>query len=172
MKIILIGFMGSGKTSVGRSLAKKLNINFIEMDEEILHRSGFNNMKTLFAQKGEVFLREWEIQLAKEFSSLSNLVISTGGGVVMNSIIFEYLKKGDHNVVYLQAPYESHVRRVSKDKTPRPLFDNIENANKLYKFRLPLYENYSDLAIQTEDKSISEIVDEIIIKTYGNISKN
>ncbi len=166
MKISLIGFMGSGKTSVGTALAEKLHFEFIEMDKVVLERTNFKDMKHLFLEKGEHFLREWEIRLAREWQDKEHVVISTGGGVVMNKIVTDYLKKNGGQVIFLHTPFQELEERVIKDKTPRPLFEDSKAARKLYRFRLPLYKAYRDLIIRTKGKTAEGISHEIILKLY------
>ena len=170
MKISLIGFMGSGKTSVGHELAKILGFEFVEMDTVVLERAKFKNMQELFDSQGETHLREWEISLAKEWQKKENAVISTGGGVVMNRIIIDYLKKGKSHIVFLHAPFTTLEARVVTDKTPRPLFRNGTEAYRLLRFRLPLYKRYSDFIIRTKGKNPQKIAQEIILKLYKNES--
>jgi shikimate kinase len=162
MNIILIGFMGSGKSTVGSSVAKKLSYAFREMDALILQKTGFSDMQELFAQKGESYLREQEIILSKELAVLDNTVISTGGGVVINKIIIDTLRKHKGVICYLHAPFELLAKRIASDSTPRPLFDTIEKAQALFDIRLPLYNNLSDHTIDIQGKSVEEIADEII----------
>ena len=168
MKISLIGFMGSGKTSVGHELSTLLNFEFIEMDRIVLERAHYHDMKELFAKKGEIHLREWEISLAKEWQKKDNAIISTGGGVVMNKIITDYLKEQNGTVIYLHAPFAILNARVVKDNTPRPLFENGQEAYMLYRLRLPLYKKYADMTIRTKGKNSERIAQEIVLKLYKN----
>ncbi len=172
MKIALIGFMGSGKTSVGHKLAKLLDFEFMEMDTIVLERAKFRNMKELFSAKGEIHLREWEIAVAKEWQEKGKTVISTGGGVVMNKIITDYLKEGNGTVIYLHAPFTVLAERVVKDKTPRPLFENAQEAYRLYRFRLPMYKKYADMTIRTKGKNSERIAEEIVLKLHKNQPAN
>lgn len=168
MKISLIGFMGSGKTSVGHELAKLLRYEFIEMDKVVLERTKCRDMEELFEKKGELHLREWEVALAKEWQLEEKRVISTGGGVVMNKIITDYLKEKNGTVIYLHAHFTILEERVIKDKTPRPLFRNANEAYKLFRFRLPLYKKYADVTIRTKGKDTKQIAEEIVLKLYKN----
>ncbi len=164
MKIILIGFMGSGKTAVALELSGKTGHDVIEMDALILEKTKSKNMKELFDKGGEVLLREWEIRLAKELRDIENAIISTGGGVVLNKIILDYLKEPNGNIVFLDVPFKVIQERVSQDKTERPLFSDVKSAFNLFKHRLPLYKKYSDLIIKSHDKEPIQIAEEIIKK--------
>lgn len=158
--------MGSGKSSVAHEIAHILKWRSIEMDREALERSGFPDMKELFTEKGEVYLRELEITLAKEYSTQHNTIISTGGGVVYNKIIADYLKQNNGTVIFLHAPFDILADRIEKDPTPRPNFKDRAQAYKLYRFRLPLYKEYADIIIRTKGKTPQMIAHEIIVKLY------
>jgi shikimate kinase len=161
MKLILTGFMGSGKTTISQSLAKKLNFNQCEMDQLILKKNNCHDMNELFAKGGEILLREWEIKLAKEMRNTKDIVISTGGGVVMNKIILDYLKENEGIVIFLKATFVEIEHRLKNDTT-RPLFKDKQLAQDLFNFRLPLYQKYADYTITTTQKSVEAITNEII----------
>jgi shikimate kinase len=161
MKIILIGFMGSGKSEVGRELSKSLNLPFIEMDKLILQKSGRKNINEIFENCGELYFRKLEEEVAKQLATLEEAVISTGGGVVLDRMIIACLKnRPEDTVVWLATKFATICERLKNDKT-RPLFADIKNAKKLYKARKTLYENYADMTIATNDKSIEDIAYEI-----------
>ena len=156
MNIVLIGFMGSGKSSVARHLSALLGHACLEMDDLVLEKTGSKDMHEVFAKGGELLVRETEIAIAKEYAAHSNLVISTGGGVVMNQIILDFFKKNGAKIVYLQTSFDEIARRLENDRA-RPLFQDMQSAKKLYDFRLPLYLNAADLIIDTEGRSPQEI---------------
>lgn len=160
MNIVLIGFMCSGKTTLAPILAKKLVKQFVEMDELVRKKAG-KTAEEIFAQDGEKAYRNLEIEVAKDLQNEKNVVISTGGGVVMNEIIIDYFKKADSVIVFLDASFDTLQKRLNP-KIPRPLFKNIEDAKKLYDMRLPLYKKYADIHIVTDNKSPSDIVEEIL----------
>ncbi len=163
MKITLIGFMGSGKTTVSQQLARDLNLNMIEMDWVILQSNGYKDMDVLFKEAGEIKLREWEIELAKEWRDQEDAVISAGGGAVMNKIVIDYLKEKNGKVIFLETSFQSILERIVTDPVPRPLFKDINYAKDLYDFRYPLYKRYADLTVQTDEKTVEQVV--IDIKT-------
>jgi len=156
--------MGSGKTAVAKELGEKLNIDTIEMDAIVLERNKSRDMEELFKKGGEILLREWEIALAKEWRDIEHAIISTGGGVVLNKIILDYLREPNGNVVFLDVPFNLIQQRVKLDKTARPLFIDIKSALKLFKHRLPLYKKYSDIIIKSHNKEPRQIAEEIIKK--------
>jgi len=164
MNIILIGFMGSGKTSVGKLLSKEYARDFLEMDEVILKQSGFKDMGELFVKKGEKFLRLREEELAGEIKNMDAQIVSTGGGVVINGKLMKDLKGENNIVILLHTSFDELMKRVAKDKTPRPLFKDRAEALKLFNFRLPLYKKYADLIIRTKDKTLDKLVHEIQLK--------
>lgn len=146
MNIVLIGFMGSGKSSVAKELSKRIGYAWIEMDDIVFEKTGSNNMHEVFEKGGEILLRETEIAIAKEYAQKKKLVISAGGGVVLNKIILDYFKQANARVIFLQASFETVAKRLEANNS-RPLFKHLESAQKLYDFRLPLYLQYADEVI-------------------------
>lgn len=160
MKIILIGFMGSGKSSVAKTLGDLLKFPILEMDELVLKKTNTKSMHQVFAKGGETLLRATEIEIAKEYASIDNYIISTGGGVVLNKIILDYLKRPKGKIFFLKANFKTLSMRLADD-TSRPLFKNNLEAESLYRFRQPLYLKYADHVIEVDEKSVEEIVQEI-----------
>ena len=160
--IALIGFMGTGKTAVGQALAKKLNKKFVEMDSLIEQRAG-KTIAEIFEQDGEVAFRELEISVTKETSGRKNQVIACGGGVVLNKINTDRLRK-DSIIVYLNASPGVIMQRVS-DSDARPLLRVDELAltiRELLRFRKPFYERAADFRVNTSRASIASIAGQII----------
>jgi shikimate kinase len=166
MKIILIGFMGSGKSSVAKKLGHLLKLPILEMDELVFQKTNTKNMHEVFAKGGELLLRETEIAIAQEYASADNNVISTGAGVVLNKITLDYLKKGDGKIFFLNAPFQTIAVRLADDSI-RPLFKNSVEAKSLYHFRQPLYLKYADQVIEVGKKSVEEIAQEIANSLRG-----
>ncbi len=156
MNIVLIGFMGSGKTTVARALSKLLDLATVEMDDLVYQKTNTRNMHEVFAKGGELLLRETEIAIAKEYASKENLIISTGGGVVLNKIILDYFKETGGKVIFLNARFEQVVQQLKGDDS-RPLLRDLTSAKKLYDIRLPLYLNYADEIIDVDSRSADEI---------------
>jgi shikimate kinase len=159
MNIILIGFMGAGKTTIASILAEKSRKDFIDMDTLIIQKSGRASDKEIFAKDGELIFRELEINIAKALTSKQNAIIATGGGVVMNKIILDYLKQNGV-VIFLKNTFETSRERVKKN--PPPLFQNTQTAQQLYAFRVPLYKAYADITIETDDKNPEKVAEEIL----------
>jgi len=160
--IVLIGFMGAGKTAVGKRLASKLKMNFFDTDEDIEKVSGMSVGK-IFSDYGEVRFRSEEALAVKRAAALKNSVIATGGGAVLNPENFELLKNCGV-VVALDASPEEIQRRVSKRNSFRPLLGNdksIENIIKLLEKRIPIYQQ-ADHRIDSTGKELEAVVDEIM----------
>lgn len=143
MKIILIGFMGSGKSTVGRILAKKLGFNLLEMDTLLLERTGYLTIADIFSQRGEAFFRDQETALAQTLAQQSKVVISTGGGTPCREENMQALKMNEALTVYLSLPFELVQKRVGHDST-RPLWKNVADAKTLFEQRGPIYLKAAD----------------------------
>lgn len=161
MKLILIGFMGSGKTAVARELAARTGLRVLETDTVVLERTGCSDMNEVFARGGEILLRETEIAICRDIRAMQCGIISTGGGMVMNKICIDYMKEAGGTVIFLDVPFPVLAERVAKDAAARPLFKDIKQARQLYKLRHPLYRAYADFRISAE-KLPTELADEII----------
>lgn len=159
-KLILIGFMGSGKSSISQALSTILKWPVLEMDASVLEKTQTKTMHEVFKKGGELLLRETEIAIAKEYRYARNLIISTGAGVVMNKIVLDYLRESPAKIIFLHASFAFLKERLSKDNT-RPLFIEETQAQTLYDFRLPLYKSYADKIIDVEQKSLNEIAQEL-----------
>ncbi len=166
MKIVLIGFMGSGKSTVAKALSKLLGLDLVEMDELVCQKTNAANMHEIFARGGELLLRETEIAVAKEITLKRDLVVSTGGGVPLNKIILDYFKEEGAKVVFLNAGFEKIVERLEGDFL-RPLFANRMEAKKMYDFRLPLYINYADEVVEVDSYSPDQIAGQIKELIHG-----
>ena len=147
MKIIFIGFMGSGKSTLAKALSERIHFTLLEMDQQACEKTQTRNIPELFSKGGELLLREMEIEIAKECRAKEQLIISTGGGVVMNKIIIDYLKEHQGKVFFLHVSFETITQRLQGDSS-RPLFQEVAQAKALYDFRLPLYQRYADYVIQ------------------------
>lgn len=164
MKIVLIGMMGSGKSTIGKSLASVIDANFLDMDKLIEDREG-QSISKIFETRGESYFRALEHLTAKELENRDNVVIATGGGVVINEDTMMALKE-NARVVYLHIPVASIVKRLKGDRT-RPLLHNTaldEKLEQVYSERKALYKSYADVILTVDDKSIDKVVEELIRK--------
>ncbi len=161
--LILIGFMGSGKSTVGRELAKTLEMNFVDTDHYIENKENMK-IKEIFALKGEKYFREIEAKYVKEISKMNNTVISTGGGVVASDTNIMLLKKSGF-VIYLDCTVECIYQRVSRRNT-RPLLNDVEDLHsriiELLDERIDNYKKYMDDEVYIDSKTnIWDTVDKI-----------
>lgn len=157
--IVLIGFMGTGKTSVGKRLAKQLNWNFIDTDVAIEEISGMS-VPEIFRKHGETRFRSEEKALIKRLIEREGYVISTGGGTPLRAENWEILTQIGL-IISLYAPIDTILERIG-GSNDRPLLkaDRDENERLLLS-RQPIY-NKADLLINTTEISIDEVVDEIL----------
>ncbi|MDE6385849.1 MAG: shikimate kinase [Eubacterium sp.] len=144
MNIVLCGFMGAGKTVVGKELAKIMGRKFVDTDEMIEEETGIS-IPAIFAARGEEYFRELEYEMCKKAAELKNVVVSTGGGAMTFERNVEAIKKGSR-VVFLDASFDVICDRIG-DASSRPLFKNKENAKKLYDERREKYLAAADYII-------------------------
>ena len=160
--VALIGFMGVGKTAVGKALAEKLNREFIELDALIEQKAG-KSIPEIFQEDGEVAFRELEIEVTKEVSRNKNLVIACGGGLVLNKINIDRLR-GESVIVYLTASPKTILKRVSGGGE-RPLLsvpDQTLQIKELLRFRQPFYQRAADIKIDTSKLDTNAVAEQII----------
>lgn len=156
MKIVLIGFMGAGKTTVAKLLAEKLNYQLIELDDEILALSPRKNIPEIFELDGEKEFRKLEHQALSLAIEKNDIVISTGGGVAGEKINRELLSASDCKVIFLQADFQTLQERVGKDPN-RPLFLDPEKAKKLFLEREAYYREIADEVVDTTSLTVEEV---------------
>lgn len=154
--LALVGFMGTGKSSVGRQLAAELGFEFVDTDELIESRAG-RSISEIFEQSGEAAFRELEAQVVKELSTREKLVISTGGGLIVNPANLASLKS-HALVVCLWASPDSIWQRV-RGQTHRPLLatpDPLAKIRALLAEREPHYKR-ADVLVNTELRSVRDV---------------
>jgi shikimate kinase len=159
--IILVGFMGTGKSVVGKLLAKKLNMNFVELDEMIETREKMS-IKDIFEKKGEPYFRLIEKEVVEEASLRKNVVISAGGGAIIDEENFKNLKSSGI-IICLQACPETILKRT-KDLKTRPLLnvpDPKKKIEELLAKRAPYYKK-ADHCIDTDNLTVEQIAEKII----------
>lgn len=158
--LILIGPMGSGKTTVGKQLAKRLRMDFVDSDQMIEDRCGVS-ISTIFDIEGEDGFRKRETKMLRELCERSGIVLATGGGAVVSEENRILLRKGF--VVYLKTSIETQLARTQKNQN-RPLLENVDAEEKLRELmdeRGTLYEQEADLIVKSGDRVVSKVVDEI-----------
>ena len=159
--IVLIGFMGSGKTEIGKRLADKLGYTFMDTDSIIEKKMG-KSISGIFQEDGEEHFRGLEAGVVKELSGIRGCIISTGGGMVVNRENILNLKK-DGLMIWLKTSPETIYERV-KSEHHRPLLgvkDPLQEINKLLGLREPLYAE-ADITIETDGLDIEKIVGMIV----------
>jgi len=157
-KIALIGMMGSGKSTVSKELAKKLNYNLYDTDE-IFEKKYKSSIADFFKVFKEEEFRKKETEILKELIQKENIVISTGGGIILKKENRDLLFQDDVLTIYLETSPEAIYNRIKNDKT-RPLL-LVENPKEEIKKILKNREKYYNLAkikINTDNKSIEEIL--------------
>ena len=164
-KIILVGMMGAGKTTIGKLLSNQLAFNFIDLDRKIEEKSGVK-INTIFEIEGEEGFREREYLALNEALAEEKVIISTGGGVVVKDINRSLIQKSEAMVVYLKASLDILLGRLKNDKT-RPMLnkDNkLLSLQKLLSEREPFYENLADFIIDTSHLKTNDVLKTITEK--------
>ena len=161
--IVLMGFMGAGKSTIGRKLAKAMNLKFIDTDEYIEKEQG-RKISDIFAEEGEAVFRDMETSLLRNLQEKKEkFVLSIGGGMPVREENRELLRKLGM-VVYLKTSKEEIIRRVSGDES-RPLLqggDLEDKVTKLMTARGKIYEETAHAAVWTDGKTPEKIIEEII----------
>ena len=162
--IFLIGFSGSGKSSVGKKLAKNLNYNFLDTDR-IIEKTTSLSIDETISTKGEKEFRSIETQVLSKIDFSQNNVISTGGGLPTEKDNIRIMKNNG-SIIWLKASIDSIFDRLKNSKEIRPLIGNHiekENIESLYNSRQSVY-NIADFSIDTDNKNLDEITKELISK--------
>ena len=162
--IFLVGLMGSGKTTVGRALARKLNKRFVDSDHEIESRTGVT-IPVIFEIEGEASFRAREAEVIKELTLQDDIVLATGGGAILNPESRRYLHERG-TVIYLRASVNSILQRTRHDKN-RPLLRTADPRKKLEELeqqRHTLYLETSHVVIETGRPHINHLVQQIVEK--------
>lgn len=163
MVISLVGLPGSGKSTVGRQLARRLQLSFADSDHVIEQRLGCP-IREYFEREGEERFRDVEEQVLDELTQQSG-VLSTGGGAVLRAANREHLR-GRGKVVYLKSTPEELFRRLRHD-TQRPLLqvsDPLQRLRDLYAVRDPLYRETAHFTIETGRPSVATLVNMIVMQ--------
>lgn len=169
--IVLIGFMGCGKSTVGKKLANAFSYEFADTDALIEEAYG-KSISKMFEEDGEAYFRNAETELLRKLANeAEGLILATGGGMPMREENAELLRKTG-TVVFLEASIETILERLQND-TGRPLADGEDREARLrplYEKRLPVYRAAADYILDTEGKSFYAIIEEI--KSVAETIKN
>jgi len=159
--IILVGLSGSGKTSIGRVVARELHWPFIDFDTEIEHRE-HATVQEIFERYGELRFRELEQELTRELVTRSGMIMSAGGGWVLNREAVALLRQTGR-IIYLRASPELLARRLATARVRRPLLDTtdpLDTLTTMYEARRSLYEE-ADLVIDTEVVDRKQLIEQV-----------
>lgn len=162
--IFLIGAMGCGKTTVGKQLAKKTRMDFVDSDHMIEDRCGVS-ISTIFDIEGEEGFRKRETKMLQELCERRGIVLATGGGAIVSEENRILLRKNGF-VVYLKTSIETQLARTQKNQN-RPLLENVDVKEKLEELmaqRGELYRQEADLVVMSGDRVVSKVVEEILDK--------
>lgn len=168
--IFLIGFMGTGKSSISSILAKRLSMPVIEMDYELASEEGMS-IAEIFKSRGETYFRDKESELLCSIMKLQPSIVSCGGGTALRSENVNLMRKGG-TVLLLTASPEQILERISSSED-RPVLSgnmNLEYIRSLMDKRMPCYEVAAELSVSTDNRSPEEICDEILL-LLNNIRK-
>jgi shikimate kinase len=161
--IVLVGMMGVGKSSIGRRLAARLNIPFVDADSEIEQVAGGMSIADFFARHGEAEFRRCEARVIARLLDGGPQVLATGGGAVMNAETRAAIKAKGVSI-WLAAEFDVLIRRINKRKDDRPMLNTPDPAatlRELLELREPVYAQ-SDLTVQSREAPHEAIVTEII----------
>jgi shikimate kinase len=173
MIVVLIGYMASGKSTLGRILAAKLNYRFIDLDEYIEEKEN-KLIKDIFKSKGEIYFRALETEtLKKLLSEKDNIILSLGGGTPCYSNNMETILSANNvTSIYLKASIPTLINRLKGEKGKRPLIAHIETDDLLAEFigkhlfeRSQFY-NEAQITVSTDNKKALDIIEELILKLF------
>lgn len=160
--IYLTGFMGTGKSTIGKILSSKLDVDVIDTDNYIMGKVG-KNISIIFEDEGEEAFRNYESEALKELPT-NNVIISTGGGMILREENRQFMKENGY-IINLDCDFQVVLKRIQKSKfskDTRPLFQNdIESLEQRYLARKPIYLD-ADYVVQTNNslnKSINKIIE-------------
>ena len=166
-KVVLVGYMGSGKSFIGQLLSEKLQILFLDLDE-IIEQNQNCSIKSIFENSGKVYFRKLEHQLFKETLSLNKpFVLSTGGGTVCYAKNHELLNNPDIISIYLKASIETLYNRLILEKEKRPLLadknqEELKDFIAKNLFERSYFYHQSKFIVNVDDKSADKIIKEIL----------
>lgn len=159
MRVYLVGFMGCGKTSVGRLLAARRGVPFVDLDEAFEAMAGATIRET-FETRGEGWFRARESELLRGTADLPAAVVALGGGTFVYPENSAFVKR--HGVsIFLDVPFEVIADRLAEKSADRPLFRSAEEARKLYEARLPSYKIADWTVSLTERESVGAAADRV-----------
>ena len=173
MNIILIGFRGTGKTTIGKMLAQRLGKEFVDADEYLEQKEG-KTVKDIFAEGGEKLFREIETQIIAELCLSDNRVVATGGGAILREENVRALKKSGI-IILLEADTDTIYKRIHRNTTTEQRRPSLTNRNAyeeieyLLEYRGPLYDRTADFVINTTSMSANDAANKIITFLHNHV---
>lgn len=159
--VYFVGFMGAGKSTIARRVARIAGVSSLDMDKYIERSSG-STIPEIFEQGGEKLFRDIEHRTLEELSEQGDrMLVSCGGGIIETEECRELLKDPKNVVIYLRIDFDSAAKRVG-DGSTRPLFKDADKARSLSERRSPMYEEVADLTIDVSDKNVWEISNQAV----------
>lgn len=172
MSIVLIGYMGSGKSSVGKKLSEMVNFKFIDLDDYIEEKEKLS-IAQIFETKGEIYFRKKEHLYLQEVLELRDTILSLGGGTpCYGSNMDTILKAEGAHSVYLKSSIPNLVRRLNPEKAQRPLIAHLKSDEELtefigkHLFERSYYYSQSNQTVVTDGKNIETIAEEIVANLF------
>ena len=168
MKIVLLGYMASGKSSIGKRLSKKLSMRFLDLDDYIIEKEGMPISK-IFETKGEVYFRLIENKYLKEILAKDeNFILALGGGTPCYANNMEEVKKGDTLSIYLQGSTATMIERLIRKKSKRPLIaslgdDQIPEFVAKHLFERRAYYEQAKTVVKIDNKTKKEVAEELVL---------
>lgn len=165
--IFLVGLMGAGKTTIGKSLARQLEKTFLDADHVLEERTGVR-IPVIFEIEGESGFRKREEDVLEELTNSSNIILATGGGAILAPNNRERLKTRG-TVIYLHGRPEDLFQRTRHDKN-RPLLqtgNRLQKLRDLYQIRDPLYREVADIVVDTGRQSVHSLTDKLMSRLAG-----
>lgn len=160
--VILVGLPGSGKTTVGRAVADRLDRPFVDLDEEIERREG-ESIGQIFGERGEAYFRQRERQLTEELRACGGMIVSPGGGWVSNPGLVSLLRPPGR-LIYLKVRPDTALERLGANRSLRPLLsrpDPLAELKRLHVARRAGYES-ADWVVDTELHDLQRVIDEVV----------
>jgi len=170
--VFLIGPMGSGKTAVGKTLARLLRRPFYDSDSEIEHHAGVD-IPFIFEKEGEEGFRQRECQAIEYLTALEPIVLATGGGAVLRPENRRHLAERGC-VVYLRTSVAQQMNRVRRSRN-RPLLSNVDAREKLEQLigiRAPLYLEIADFIVDTDGRRVRSVAEEVVRQLRGRVNSD
>ena len=169
--IVITGFMGTGKTTVGKRLSEEYNLEFIDTDELIEKKAGNKKVTKIFAEFGEAYFRKLEKDLIREIAEKKHAVIATGGGAIVDKENLAVLKKSSSIIICLTSRPDVIVLRTRNEKGARPLLNSDNPLIKIEELLKKRGDAYSkaDIIIDTSDLTADDVIMKIknILKERG-----